>query len=57
MSLLNVSLGDNVSQGQAVGKCGTTGSSTGNHLHLEHLTELGQAHQDKIDPLKTLGLD
>lgn len=57
MSLLNVSLADNVSQGQAVGKCGTTGSSTGNHLHLEHLTELGQAHQDKIDPLKTLGLD
>ncbi|MCG5105364.1 lysozyme family protein [Oceanobacillus alkalisoli] len=57
MSLLNVSPGDSVSQGQAVGKCGTTGSSTGNHLHLEHLTELGQAHQDKVDPLKTLGLE
>lgn len=57
MSSLNVSIGDKVNQGQAVGKCGTTGSSTGNHLHLEHLTELGQAHQDKIDPRKTLGLD
>lgn len=57
MSSLKVSLGDKVSQGQAVGKCGTTGDSTGNHLHLEHLTELGQAHQDKIDPRKTLGLD
>lgn len=57
MSLINVSLGDNVRQGQAVGKCGTTGASTGNHLHLEHLTQLGQAHQNKINPLKTLGLD
>lgn len=56
MTSLNVSVGDNVSQGDSVGKCGTTGSSTGNHLHLEHMTELGQAHPDKIDPRKTLGL-
>ena len=57
MSSLNVSVGDKVSQGGSVGKCGTTGSSTGNHLHLEHMTELRQAHSDKIDPKKTLGLD
>lgn len=30
-----VSEGDTVSQGQAVGYVGTTGSSTGNHLHYE----------------------
>ena len=57
MTSLNVSVGNRVSQGQPLGKCGTTGSSTGNHLHLEHMTKLGQAHPDKIDPKKTLGLD
>ncbi|MFB4260947.1 lysozyme family protein [Shouchella clausii] len=56
LSRIGVTKGDNVSQGDSLGKCGTTGSSTGNHLHLEHLTKLGQRHQDKIDPKKTLGL-
>ncbi|KQL56975.1 MULTISPECIES: lysozyme family protein [Bacillaceae] len=56
LSSIGVSNGQEVNQGEALGKCGTTGSSTGNHLHLEHMTELGQAHQDKIDPKETLGL-
>ncbi|MEK4300919.1 lysozyme family protein [Oceanobacillus sp. FSL W8-0428] len=56
MTSLSVSVGDSVNQGDSLGKCGTTGTSTGNHLHLEHMTELGQAHEDKKDPRKTLGL-
>jgi len=35
MSSRSVSEGQMVSQGQEVGKVGSTGSSTGNHLHLE----------------------
>lgn len=32
---LYVSAGDTVSRGQALGRCGTTGRSTGTHLHFE----------------------
>ncbi|MBP2079776.1 lysozyme family protein [Oceanobacillus polygoni] len=57
MTSFSVSVGDKVSRGESLGKCGTTGSSTGNHLHLEHLTKLGQPHSKKVNPKKTLGLE
>nr|WP_173026415.1 M23 family metallopeptidase [Aeromonas sp. Ne-1]AKO69700.1 peptidase M23 [Aeromonas sp. Ne-1] len=46
-----VKIGDKVKQGQKIGECGTTGSSTGYHLHFEiQLSPMGE----RVDPMKFL---
>ena len=45
MSSRAVSVGQMVSQGQVIGYVGTTGSSTGNHLHLEV-----RVNYQRVDP-------
>lgn len=37
MSRIHVSLGDKINVGDVIGEVGTTGASTGNHLHLEFI--------------------
>ena len=46
LSSQDVKKGDKVSQGQLIGKVGSTGDSTGPHLHYEVFNQNGQ----KIDP-------
>lgn len=42
-------MGQSITQGTPIGSCGTTGSSTGPHLHLE--VRVGQKYGPLIDPL------
>ncbi|MFG6150618.1 lysozyme family protein [Halobacillus sp. B23F22_1] len=57
LSSLNVHTGDSIDQGDKVGMCGSTGDSTGPHLHLEYST--GPRYQNGsefLDPADALGL-
>ena len=50
MSSRAVSEGQMVSQGQVIGYVGTTGSSTGNHLHLEIRVNYTRTDPEKCFP-------
>ncbi|MFP3986720.1 peptidoglycan DD-metalloendopeptidase family protein [Streptomyces sp. E11-3] len=52
MSSLGVSAGQSVSGGQQIGLVGSTGNSTGPHLHFEIRT--GQGYGSDVDPLAYL---
>ena len=54
MSRRNASKGQTVSQGQVIGYVGTTGSSTGNHLHLE--IRVNRSRRDPINYFQSLPL-
>lgn len=54
MSSRSVSVGQAVSQGQELGKVGSTGSSTGNHLHFE--IRVNNVRQDAINYYPNLNL-
>lgn len=49
MSSMRVSVGDTVDEGDRIGRVGSTGASTGCHLHFEVVVD-----GEKVDPLKWL---
>lgn len=51
---ISVQNGDVIQKGGEVGKCGTTGNSTGPHLHFEVMTK--NQYRSDVDPAPYLGL-
>ncbi|MCP3029657.1 lysozyme family protein [Halobacillus sp. A5] len=49
LSSIHVDKGEVVESGKKLGVCGSTGNSTGPHLHLEAKTEEWRGHQDPLN--------
>ncbi len=53
LSAINTSVGQSVSKGQLVGKMGSTGRSTGSHLHFEvHVGPWNGARSNAVNPIR-----
>ena len=53
---ITVKAGDSVKQGQVIGKMGSSGKSTGNHLHFE-IREGSNSGSSAVDPLNYISKD
>lgn len=53
---ITVKAGDSVKQGQVIGKMGSSGNSTGNHLHFE-IREGSSSGSSRVDPLNYISLE
>ncbi|MBP6994255.1 M23 family metallopeptidase [Candidatus Woesebacteria bacterium] len=55
LSQIDVTVGTHVSQGQETGNMGSTGNSTGTHLHFEILTD-EEGYFKKLNPMEFVGM-
>ena len=56
LSEIYVIVGEEVTRTKVIGKMGSTGNSTGTHLHLEATTKQSWACENFVNPLEPLGI-